>query len=346
MLLQLIGVNAYLSILSKGGLVREKDIIEKYFSPLSKKAKGADLLKDDIAVLGNVGSGLMAINMDTLVEGTHFFKNDDPTVLAQKCLRVNLSDLASKGATPIGYFLSLALPKYANEAFVRDFAKGLAIDQANYGMHLMGGDTVKTSDVLTITITLIGLLQSSDVPRRSNAQVGDDVYVTGTIGDGALGLLSHPAYKGKDKLQTEFSRHIGHYLCPEPRMDLAPIISQFVHASMDVSDGLLGDLKTMLKASNLGAEVNINNVPISEETQFILKRNPAKWQTVLTGGDDYEIIFTAAKADAHAIETLSKNLSYPLTKIGSIINSVELKTLNIPKGLGDAIFVSSHSHDW
>ncbi|NRA88031.1 MAG: thiamine-monophosphate kinase, partial [Rhizobiales bacterium] len=219
--------------------MQEKDIIAKYFAPLSKNAKGADGLNDDIAVLGNIGSGLLAINMDSLVAGTHFFPNDDPAILAQKCLRVNISDLASKAATPFGYLLSLALPENCDEAFIADFAKGLAIDQRNYGLSLLGGHTVKTAGPLTITITLFGLLQSNKVPRRSHANIDDDIYVSGTIGDGALGLLAHPDYTGHNRLTAAYSRHIGHYLCPEPRVELHAIISQFANASMDISDGLL-----------------------------------------------------------------------------------------------------------
>lgn len=326
--------------------MREKDIIAKYFSPLSKNAKGADELKDDIAVLGNLGSGLLAINMDTLVAGTHFFPSDDPTILAQKALRVNISDLAAKGAAPFGYFLSLALPKSANEAYIEAFAHGLSIDQRNFNLSLLGGDTVKTKGPLTITITILGLLSNSEVPRRSTAKAGDDIYVSGTIGDGALGLLAHPDYSGKNKLTAKYSRHISHYLCPEPRVELQAIISQFANASMDISDGLLGDLNNILTSSKLGAKLYIDKVPFSEETKSILLNEIDMLPTILTGGDDYEILFTADPKHAKEIEKQAKNLYFGLTKIGDITNGNTLELFNSGLPIKITDFELSHSHNW
>lgn len=326
--------------------MREKDIINKYFSPLSEGALGAHGLKDDIAVLGNLGSGLLAINMDSLVAGTHFFENDDPSILAQKCLRVNISDLAAKGATPFGYFLSLALPTTATESYIESFAHGLSIDQSNYNLNLLGGDTVKTSGPLTITITILGLLSNQEIPRRSAAQVGDDIYVSGTIGDGALGLLAHPDYAGTKKITAKFSRHISHYLCPEPRVELQNIISKYAHASMDVSDGLLGDLNNILNGSSVGAQIAVEDIPFSEETQSILNSEVDILPVLIGGGDDYEILFTASPDDADSIKALSEKLFFPLTKIGKITkgNKLELRQNNQEIDLAE--FESSHSHNW
>ncbi|PCI88363.1 MAG: thiamine-phosphate kinase [Hyphomicrobiales bacterium] len=326
--------------------MREKDIIAKYFSPLSRNAKGADELKDDIAVLGNLGSGLLAINMDTLVAGTHFFPSDDPTILAQKALRVNISDLAAKGAVPFGYFLSLALPTSANEAYVKAFAQGLSIDQRNFNLSLLGGDTVKTKGPFTITITILGLLSNSEVPRRSTAKLGDDIYVSGTIGDGALGLMAHPDYKGETNLTAKYSRHISHYLCPEPRVELQTIISQFANASMDISDGLLGDLNNILINSKLGAKIDVEHIPFSEETKSILLNEIDILPAILTGGDDYEILFTADPKHADDIKTHAKNLHFNLTKIGNTVNGSELELFDSGQPLNMADFELSHSHKW
>ncbi|MBL1420310.1 MAG: thiamine-phosphate kinase [Alphaproteobacteria bacterium] len=326
--------------------MREKDIIAKYFSPLSRNAKGADELKDDIAVLGNLGSGLLAINMDTLVAGTHFFPSDDPTILAQKALRVNISDLASKGAVPFGYFLSLALPKDANEAYVEAFAHGLSIDQRNFNLSLLGGDTVKTKGPFTITVTILGLLSNSEIPRRSTAKLGDDIYVSGTIGDGALGLLAHPDYRGETNLTAKYSRHISHYLCPEPRVELQTIISQYANASMDISDGLLGDLNNILINSKLGAKVNVDQIPFSEETKSILQNEMDMLPAILTGGDDYEILFTADPKHADDIKKHSKNLHFNLTKIGNITDGSKLELFDSGQPLNMADFELSHSHKW
>lgn len=326
--------------------MHEKDIIAKYFSPLSKGALGADKLQDDIAVLGNLGSGLLAINMDTLVAGTHFFENDDPTILAQKCLRVNISDLAAKGASPFGYFLSIALPQSANEAYIEAFAHGLSIDQRNFNLNLLGGDTVKTKGPLTITITILGLLTNQEIPRRSAAQVGDDIYVTGTIGDGALGLLAHPDYAGSKTITAKYSRHISHYLCPEPRVEMKSIISKYAHASMDISDGLLGDLTSILNRSSVGAKVDVANIPFSEETNAILKNEVDILPILIAGGDDYEILFTASPDDASAIQEQAQKLFFPVTKIGTIVKGDELQLSKLNQLIDLQKISLSHSHDW
>lgn len=326
--------------------MREKDIIAKYFSPLSKSAKGADELRDDIAVLGNLGSGLLAINMDTLVAGTHFFPDDDPTILAQKALRVNISDLAAKGAAPFGYFMSLALPHSTTESYIKSFTDGLAIDQSNFNMSLLGGDTVKTNGPLTITITILGLLANNQIPRRSTAKLGDDIYVSGTIGDGALGLLAHPDYDGEIDLTAKYSRHISHYLCPEPRVELQTIIAEYANASMDISDGLLGDLDNILINSGVGAQINVLDIPFSEETKAILSNEIDMLPTILTGGDDYEILFTANPIHSKIIEKLAKKLHFNVTKIGSINDTEKLELYNADELLNLDDFSLSHSHDW
>ncbi|MCJ8322499.1 MAG: thiamine-phosphate kinase [Rhizobiales bacterium] len=324
----------------------EKDIIAKYFSPLSANAFGADNLNDDVAVLGNIGNGLLAINMDTLVAGTHFFANDDPTILAQKCLRVNISDLAAKGAVPFGYFLSVALPRKTTESFIESFAQGLAIDQRNFNISLLGGDTVKTAGPFTVTITILGLLQDSRVPRRGDAKLGDDIYVSGTIGDGALGLLSHPEYRGNNGISAKYSRHLSHYLCPEPRVELQPIISRYANATMDISDGLLGDLTEILKRSEMGAKLDINRIPYSQETQYILANEKNILPQILNGGDDYEVLFTAKPEHSLSIEKLSQNLPFCLTKIGTITDGRSLEIIDEHTNLNIEQFNLSHSHSW
>ncbi len=324
--------------------MQEKDIINKYFSPLSANSSGADGLKDDIATLGNIGNGLMAINMDSLVANTHFFPNDDATILAQKALRVNISDLAAKGATPFGYFLSLSLPPSITEAYIKNFARGLAIDQQNYNISLMGGDTVKTTGQLTITITLLGLLEADTVPRRSSAQLGDDIYVTGTIGDGILGLLAHPDYNGADAITSKFSRHLAHYLCPEPRVELQTIITNFAHASMDISDGLLGDLTQILTQSNLGAKIDLDKIPFSQETKLIIENQKPILSKLLTGGDDYEILFTSSPKNRKIIAAHAKNLPFDLTIIGQTTKSLGLKLQNNKPNISPETL--NYNHTW
>ncbi|HEC90227.1 MAG TPA: thiamine-phosphate kinase [Alphaproteobacteria bacterium] len=294
--------------------VGEFAIIERYFAPLAKGEPGAFGLADDAAVLQFAKPAV--ITTDTLVAGVHFITDAPPGTVAAKSLRVNLSDLAAMGATPRAYTMSLTFGEIPDETWVRDFAAGLARDQETFAVTLIGGDTLKGCE-LSITITAFGEASPAGLLRRSGAKSGDRVWVSGTIGDGVLGLR---AAAGELPELPEKSRNelINRYLIPEPRLALGRRLVGLAGACIDVSDGLIADLGHICRASGLSAIVEAKKVPLGEAARLVLDGNADIMEEVLGGGDDYELLFSApVEADA-AIGALAEELSLPLSPIGML----------------------------
>jgi thiamine-monophosphate kinase len=271
------------------GRYSEDELIAKLFAPLAGAA--ALGLKDDAALLPPQGAPL-AITADMLVAGVHFFPDDPPALIAKKALRVNLSDLAAKAATPCGFLLSIALPPDWTNDWLTAFAEGLGEDARAFHAPLLGGDTTATPGPLTIAITAFG-----SAPRfvsRAGARPGDGVYVSGAIGDAALGLrLRQDPTLGAALSTVERDALLNRYLLPNPRLDLVETLPAGASAAMDVSDGLAGDLAKLTRASGVSAQVEVAHVPLSAAGQVLIAHRPALLETALTGGDDYEILFTA-----------------------------------------------------
>lgn len=278
----------------------EFDFIARHLAPLATHP-AARALTDDAAVLDG-----KVITKDMLVAGVHFRDDDAPDLIARKALRVNLSDLAGKGAKPLGYFLSCALPKTCDEAWRTAFAAGLKTDQEIFGLSLLGGDTVSTPGPLTLSVTMLGEGGDS-VPSRADAKVGDSIWVSGTLGDAALGL--DPA--AAPTLQQR-------YLLPEPRIDLGLALRGLINASMDVSDGLLADAAHIVDASAVSLAIDLDALLLSQAAQEAVKANPKLWQRIVAGGDDYEILFTAPGASTAKIEQAAKSAGTPVTCIGTV----------------------------
>ncbi len=296
----------------------EFDAIARLFRPLTGGAVEAlDLLDDAAAIPARPGFDLI-VTKDAMVEGVHFRPDDAPDLVARKLLRVNLSDLAAKGAEPYGYFLAVAWsPAWGEEARAL-FARGLAEDQARYGIRLFGGDTVSTPGPLTLCATMLGWTPAGRMARRSAAQAGDLVLVTGVIGDGRLGL---EAAEGRlHGLETAHERALkGRYQLPEPRLQLRDALRAHAHAAADVSDGLLADLGHIAAASGLAAEVDLDRLPLSPAAAAWLARqsDPAAARAELaTGGDDYEIVLTAAPDAAPLLLAAGRALGLLLTAVG------------------------------
>ncbi len=264
----------------------EDELVEKLFAPLAGPAGLG--LKDDAALLP-AGEEIVA-TVDALVAGVHFFADDPPGAIAKKALRVNLSDLAAKGAEPIGFLLALALPEGWTNAWLEAFAQGLGEDARAFSCPLVGGDTVKTPGPLTISITALGRVKGRFVPR-AGAKVGDGVFVSGTIGDAALGLRLRKDLAFASRLSAS-SRDflLDRYLLPRPRLELAPLLCKGASAAMDVSDGLLGDLAKLARASKVSARVVLADIPFSDAAREALVLPPDILETLLCGGDDYEIL--------------------------------------------------------
>jgi thiamine-monophosphate kinase len=242
--------------------------------------------------------------------------------VAQKALRVNLSDLAAKGARPLGYLLSLALPKDWTEPQLADFAAGLGEDQATYGISLLGGDTIRSPKGLIITITVIGAVPSGRMARRGGTRAGDRIFVSGTIGDAALGLQ----LRLDDGLAARLalsSRHAAHlldrYLLPRPRLSLADAVVRHAAGSMDISDGLVLDLTRMCRVSGVGARVALPAVPLSDAARAMIAADPAMLGTVLTGGDDYELLVAVPLSECAAFEAAAREAGCPVTAIGEAL---------------------------
>lgn len=298
--------------------------IARYFAPLTEGFAGALGLTDDAAVIAPMAGRDMVVTSDTMVAGVHFIGDERPDLIAAKLLRVNLSDLAAMGAAPLAYMLNIALPASIDDDWLQAFAKGLAEDQAAFAITLAGGDSVATPGPPALTITAFGTVEAGQAIRRSGAQVEDVVYVSGTIGDGAIGLkLLHEEVPGltpdkRDEL-------IGRYRLPRPRIGLGLRLIGLASAAIDISDGLVADLAHVLAASGVGAEIDAASVPLSDAGRAVLDHEPDLLATILTGGDDYELLFTVAPGYAAKVVKIASDLSLPLTPIGRIVTGRECR---------------------
>jgi thiamine-monophosphate kinase len=306
--------------MSGGGRPDEDGLIARFFRPLAT-APGAARLLDDAATYQPPEGHELVLTTDALVAGVHFFPDDPPDAVARKALRVNLSDLAAKGARPVGYLLSIALTEDWSEDWLESFTDGLGTDQEEFGISLFGGDTVRTKGPLWISVTAFGLAPEGQVPRRDRAVQGQKIYVTGTIGDAALGLRIRmdPLLVRRWNLSATEAEHLlDRYLLPEPRWRAAALMADFASASMDVSDGLAGDLARLCAASEAGAVLDAERVPLSPAAAKAVRTDPSALSSVLTGGDDYEILATVAADSAEAFERAAADRGVRVTAIGTI----------------------------
>jgi thiamine-monophosphate kinase len=290
----------------------EFDLIKRFFT---RTTPGAVLGVGDDAALLRVGSGMeLAVSTDMLVGGTHFLPDADPFLLGHKTLAVNLSDLAAMGAQPRWATLALSLP-YADEAWLQKFSEGFFALADQYGVELVGGDT--TRGPLNLCVTVMGEIPQGAALRRSGAQAGDDIWVSGRLGDAAL-ALAH--LQGKVQLSAaDFSSCASALHQPMPRVALGLALRGVAHSAIDVSDGLLADLGHVLESSQAGAEVLFDRLPVSSSLRSYLAQAMGT-HCILAGGDDYELCFTAPAAHRSAVETISHRLNLPLTRIGAIVS--------------------------
>lgn len=299
-------------------------LIARVFAPLARDNPGAFGLTDDAAVLDIATGCQLVATADAMVAGVHFRQQDPAALVARKLLRVNLSDLAAMGARPIGYLLSVMLPPETEFGWIENFAGGLGVDQELFGVTLLGGDTVSTPGPLSLALTALGEVKAGAELRRAGARVGDTVYVSGTVGDGALGLA---ALEGRlDGLSDTHRRALaGRYQLPEPRLALGSALSDLAHAAIDVSDGLVADLGHIAETSGVGAVVDAPRVPLSEAGTAALAADPGLWRVILAGGDDYELLFTVAADAAAEVSALAGSFDLPLTEIGRITSEMGVR---------------------
>jgi thiamine-monophosphate kinase len=295
--------------------IDEFERIRRFFAPLA--APGGLGLLDDAALVDCRAGRQLVITADAIVEGVHYLPDDPPDTVARKLLRVNLSDLAAMGARPLYYLLTTALPATRSADWVAAFARGLEEDQQRFMVSLLGGDSVASPVSAALSLTAIGEVCSGMEVRRSGAVVGDQIWVSGTIGDASLGLdvlrggHSYLAAEHRAALTSRFR-------VPEPRVELGLRLVGLAHAMIDISDGLLADLGHICQTSHVAADIELEALPLSPAARTILDREPDLRASFAGGGDDYELLFTAAPSASDAIEQLSAELHLPITRVGLI----------------------------
>lgn len=317
-------------------------LIADFLAPLAADRPEACGLLDDAAWLRLEPGRDLVLTTDALVGGVHFLPDDPPDLIARKLLGVNLSDLAAKGARPIGYLLTLALPN-AHPDWLTSFAQGLRQSQDIYGIALFGGDTVAISGPLMVSAAAFGWVEAGCMIRRSGALVGDGIYVSGTLGDAALGLK---VLKGEIETgePDDLAYLIERYRIPQPRCDLGPRLLGLATACADVSDGLLADLGHICETSGVGARVQADRLPLSKPARNLLKRDSSVPRAALAGGDDYELVFTVPPAKEAELASLSAELDIPLTRIGRIVPAEKGVTVADSNGRALEIGVRGYVH--
>jgi len=296
----------------------EDSLIARYFRPIATDP-GAFNLDDDAAALKPSGDDIV-VTTDAIVEGVHFLPDDPPDTIARKALRVNLSDLAAKGALPAGFVLTLAL-RNTDEGWLKAFAGALGEDAAQFGCPLLGGDTVSTPGPLMISITAFGRVPVGKMVHRSDAKPGDRVLVTGTIGDSALGLAVLGGGKVHAAVNDIAARNllIGRYRVPQPRTALAEIVREHARAAMDVSDGLAGDLTKLCGVSGVSAAIDLQSIPLSDAARDLVSSGIVGIETLIAGGDDYEILCTVAEDRVDAFLQAAQRAGVAVSSIGTVI---------------------------
>ena len=296
----------------------EFDRIARFFRPLVAEFDGALALADDAGLLcWPDGQGLVATT-DAMVEGIHYLPNEDPYRLARKLLRVNLSDLAAMGAVPVAYLLTLALPHRIDDDWLARFAAGLAHDQSTFGLDLLGGDSVATDGVSVLSITALGQADGRRVLRRSGARPGDAVFVTGTLGDGRLGLMAARGELAR-LAPSDLAILAERYHLPTPRVAFGRRLVGLASAAIDVSDGLPGDLGHICRASGVAAWIAAAKVPLSPAGRAALAQDETLLPAALSGGDDYELLFTLPAQRRSALNAMVADLAVPVTEIGVVL---------------------------
>lgn len=320
----------------------EFDLIRTYFAPLSALEKGAFNLTDDAAIIEPAKGQSLVVTTDALVGGVHFLTDDQPEDIAAKLLRVSLSDLAAMGATPAYYNLAIAVPPDLTATWFKAFCQSLAADQKEFGITLIGGDTVSTEGPLTLSLTAMGYVETDKGLRRSGAKIGDDIWVSGSIGDGALGLqAAMGTLSGLDKQDEDYL--LSRYRQPCPRTKLGPNLIEFAHAAIDISDGLIADLGHICETSHVGADIQINAIPLSEVAKKRVEQSPGLIDLVLGGGDDYELLFTTNVSFSAISPSIALSSDTILTKIGTITEGPSIRLFDF-KGEEYALTKKGYSH--
>jgi thiamine-monophosphate kinase len=317
------------------GSIQGEEAIIALLAPLAEGHPGALGLKDDCALLAPPPGAELVLKTDPIAEGVHFLASDTPEDIAWKALAVNVSDIVAKGARPLGYLMALSFPQPPTDAWMSRFVDGLRAAQRSFGCHLMGGDTDRRSGPLTMSVTMIGAVPAGRMVRRATAKPGDRLFVSGTIGDAALGLLlaRDPAQAASWKLSTAETEHLlTRYRRPTPRLALAPILLDHAGAAMDLSDGLLKDLDRMLRASGAAGRLDAGRVPLSEPARRIAATSPDWLGRLITAGDDYEVLCAIPPSKTASFAAAGTASGIPVTEIGTVQEGPSALAVTGPDG--------------
>lgn len=324
----------------------EDELIARYSAPLA--GPGGLGLLDDAALVAPTPGTQLVLTVDAIVEGVHFLPDDPPETIAVKALGVNLSDLAAKGATPIGFLLVLALPDNWTEEWLAPFWSSLGAMAEATCCPLLGGDTVRAAGPLTLSITALGEVPDGGMVRRMTARAGDIIAVTGTIGDATLGLAlllpEKPEWAGA-LTAGEAGFLVERYRKPQPRLTLATPLRQYAHAAMDVSDGLAGDAAKLLRASGVGGTIDLDRVPHSAAAGTALARDPSLRDRLVSGGDDYELLITLSRDRWPEMRARSEAAGIPITEIGRVGAASE-PVVFLSQGREHHLASGSYQHSW
>lgn len=312
----------------------EDDLIARWLKPLATDPAALGLTDDCARLAAPAGEDLI-LKVDAVAEGIHFFPDDPWDAVARKALRVNLSDLAAKGARPLGYLLALGLPAEWTESQMDALAAGLADDQREFGLSLLGGDTIRAPAGLILSVTVLGAVPAGQGPSRAAAQAGDLLYISGTVGDAALGLRlrREAGLAARLGLDSAAAAHLlDRYLLPRPRLALGPAVRAHANGAMDVSDGLLIDLSRLCRAAGLAARLDTAAVPLSPAAARAVESDSELLEIVLTGGDDYEILATIPEASAAAFERDARAAGIPVARIGTLATAGDGPPIRLSDG--------------
>jgi thiamine-monophosphate kinase len=319
----------------------EFGLIARHFRALA--GPGALDLLDDAALLDPPPGRQLVLAADAMVAGVHFLPADPPETVGRKLLRVNLSDLAAMGAAPLGYLMTTAFPRGTDDAWIAAFARGLEADQREFGLAVLGGDTVSTPGPMALSLTILGTVAPGRALRRRGARPGDEVWVSGTIGDGALGLR---VLQGR--LPADPEGHLARrYRLPEPRLALGAALADggVARAAMDVSDGLVQDLGHLCRAAGCGADIEAARVPLSDAARAAVAADPgALLPLALTGGDDYELVFAAPPGGEVAVRAAAATAGVPVACIGRFVEGPAAVCVTGPDGVPLALPEQGWSH--
>ncbi len=319
----------------------EREILNRHLRPLTSGFAPARGLMDDTAILDN--AGFLSVTTDTSVEGVHFpVRSLSAEQIARRALRVNLSDLAATGAKPLCYFLGLQLPPETDDVWMTNFASGLKRDQDLFDIRLAGGDTVRTPGPLAIAVTAVGQAGDGRALDRSGAEPGDVLLLTGTIGDALLGRWQ---LEGRLAKGAHCAFLAERFALPTPRLELARLLAPLANAAIDISDGLVADLEKLCSAAGQGARMVQDQVPLSNAADGLLRAGATTWSDLVTGGDDYEVLFSVPAQSLAAAMAAADTCGVRLTRIGEVTKSGPLAVLD-SRGTRIAIARSGHQHEW